>query len=72
MKISFSLLEILCPGLDAPANGTVDVPSRTVGSMATYSCDDGFRLVDGSTTRTCEENGQWTGLQPTCEGDHNE
>ena len=57
-----------CAELTDPANGNVDVTDGTnTGSVATYSCDDGYTL-SGSETRTCEEGGLWSGDAPVCEG----
>ena len=55
----------VCPVLAAPANGQVDATVRDFGSVATYSCNDGFAL-NGEATRTCGD-GEWTGEAPTCE-----
>ncbi len=40
-------------------NGT-----RPNGTVATYTCDGGFRL-DGNATRICD-TGNWTGTVPVC------
>ena len=40
-------------------NGT-----RPNGTVATYTCINGFRL-DGNATRTCD-TGNWTGTVPVC------
>ncbi len=63
--------------LTAPDNGrvTVNDPDLLVGTMATYSCDQGYVLA-GDTVRTCEERGDgtegtWNATQPTCEGENN-
>ena len=50
-----------------PENGLVTINGRTFGSIATYQCDEGFILV-GSETRTCQQDGEWSDSQPTCEG----
>lgn len=34
---------------------------------ATYSCMPGYRLL-GDDSRTCSENGKWTGTAPICVG----
>ena len=51
-------------GIGNPANGSVNIPSRDFGSVATYECDSGFTLV-GNMRRTCTLTG-WDGSQPTC------
>ena len=59
----------LCPELNDLENGYVIVtrlgPELLVGSTANYSCQDGYQL-QGSQTRTCGEDGQWSGQEPTC------
>ncbi len=35
------------------------------GGTATYTCSTGYTL-NGSTTRTCQTNGAWSGTAPTC------
>ena len=37
----------------------------TLGSVATYSCNDSFMLT-GTSTRTCQADGTWSGDNPTC------
>ena len=37
----------------------------TLGSIATYMCDDGYVLT-GNSTRTCQADGTWSGDSPTC------
>ena len=39
---------------------------RPVGTVAHHVCDDGYVLVGGD-IRTCEDNGQFGGVAPTCE-----
>ena len=54
-----------CERLPDISNGEVELSGRTVGSTATYSCNQGFVLV-GSSTRICQSNGQWSGSEPSC------
>jgi CUB/sushi domain-containing protein len=54
-----------CLGLAAPANGSVSAPTTTYGSVATYSCSIGYG-ASGSSTRTCQADGTWSGTAPTC------
>lgn len=56
-----------CGILIAPKNGDIDFSLGTsYGSVATYSCVPPFQL-DGSPTRVCLNNGQWSGVAPSCE-----
>ena len=60
---------IVCGRLRDPENG--DVAQRRpalVGSVAVYSCDDGFEL-SGNSRRVCQLNGRYSGVAPVCEGD---
>ncbi len=54
-----------CGSLDAPANGSIDLPSTGFSAVATYTCDEGH-LLAGDTTRTCQMSGMWDGAEPTC------
>lgn len=58
-------LAVNCGALPKPDNGSVDVPSTTFESQATYACDPNFGMV-GDATRTCQANGTWSGSAPTC------
>ena len=50
------------------ANGEVSYSFNTAyNSVATYSCNDSYRLV-GTNTRTCSASGDWSGSAPTCSG----
>ena len=54
-----------CSSLCSPDNGTVNVSSRTVGSIAMYSCNAGF-LISGDPQRNCQADGRWSGQAPIC------
>lgn len=55
-----------CGPLSNPDNGVVQVPTGTTfGSVATYSCADGF-TVQGTATRSCQASGLWNGSPATC------
>ncbi len=47
-------------------NGTVNASSIFIGDIATYSCDDGFRVSE-TTPRICQDNATWSESEPTCE-----
>lgn len=59
----------VCPDLDI-TNGMVSFSGDTTtpGSTATYTCNFGF-VLNGDTSRTCQDNLTWTGSDPTCEGE---
>ena len=44
----------------------MEFDSTEVGSIATYSCIEGF-ILNGDETRTCQSDEQWSGNDPTCE-----
>ena len=44
--------------------GTVTLSGLSVGSIATYTCNDGF-FVNGAETRMCLGPG-WSSSAPTC------
>ena len=56
-----------CPDLENPGDGTVDISGNRPGDTAEYSCNVGFTL-DGEDTRTCGQDGQWSGSELTCVG----
>ena len=42
-------------------SGTYDV-----GDSVIYVCNDGYKSESGSMTRTCQKDGTWDGVKPTC------
>ncbi|XP_071548908.1 P-selectin-like [Panulirus ornatus] len=54
-----------CPYPAVPINSRVSVSSRTPASVATYSCDPGYKLF-GSASVTCGIDGKWAGDLPIC------
>ena len=54
-----------CGALVNPSLGTVTAATTTYGSTATYGCQTGYG-PSGSSTRTCQGDGTWSGTQPTC------
>ena len=57
-----------CGTVQDPKNGWVNVSGVGEAATAEYYCRDGYRLVNGSKTRRCGEDSQWTGTAPTCQG----
>lgn len=54
-----------CEELPNPDNGAVAYDSRSVGSVARYTCNAGFS-IPGSASRSCQSNGEWSGREFTC------
>ena len=77
---NFPTVALSCEELSAPEHGEISVApgpnllSHGQGSVATYSCDQGYALV-GQITRTCEDTsggtvitGTWSNSPPSCQG----
>jgi len=43
----------------------ISCTGNDVGDTCTITCDDGFEL-SGSDTRTCQDDGTWSGTDATC------
>lgn len=56
-----------CPQLSAPIHGSLEPCSTLPGKTCHLSCDRGY-ILNGSTTRTCNSDGTWTGTQTQCNG----
>lgn len=56
-----------CPALQAPVDGRKFGTKYLVEHEVHFTCDPGFQLL-GSSTRTCQANGSWTGQEPHCAG----
>ena len=61
------LLLVPCSSLRAPDNGMIDCSSNNYlpGDTCTVTCDDNSLLM-GSDTRTCGNNGMWSGTDAMC------
>ena len=59
----FSAVNCGDPG--TPTNGQRTGSSTTYNSVVTFTCNTGYRL-EGSGSRTCQSNGQWSGSAPRC------
>lgn len=59
---------VACRELADPANGAVTIPNgMTFTNVATYQCNERHNL-EGEETRTCEADGEWSGVEPNCTG----
>jgi len=61
---------VSCSDLDQPDNGMIDCMLGDDGvasyeDTCRFSCSEGYH-VSGSTSRTCESNGTWSGGSTTC------
>ena len=61
------LVAIICPRLRDIDNGRVRMSGFTIGSTAIYICRTGFSLM-GNRGRECQEDGSWSGSEPSCRG----
>ena len=57
-----------CGNLSDPVNGTVTLTGTVEGSIANYTCNEGF-LPDGPMVRMCGSDGMWSAEAPECEGE---
>lgn len=57
----------MCPNLRSPVNGEVSLSGITLGSTATYTCNEGF-ILSGNRIRSCLTTAIWSGEDPTCIG----
>ena len=60
---------VVCPTLNDPNNGNVELSGNTFGQIAEYTCNTGFNLI-GDSMLICGADGQWIGDSPVCEGRH--
>ena len=61
----YNLFSVLCPGLEYPQSGSVDVIGpQPVGTTANYNCSNG--LISGNLQRECLSSGMWSGDPAVC------
>ena len=56
-----------CGAISAPLNGTKRGEQTTYPSKVVFTCDDGFNLR-GSNVRQCKSDGEWSGVETSCQG----
>lgn len=57
-----------CKPLSDIQNGHVLTTSNAIGSVATYSCKKGYRLI-GEHKRVCLSTAVWSSSEPSCKGE---
>lgn len=60
--------DIDCGALAEIANGVLHYTNGTthLGSEVVYDCQQNYRLEGASPSRTCGEDGKWSGVAPQC------
>ena len=61
-------LAVRCSTLHAPLNGKIVGDNFYYPHFVLYSCDYGYQILSGNSTRKCNEIGKWTGIAPLCKG----
>ena len=56
-----------CDDPVALSNGGKIHSGNLEGDTVTYFCNKRYRL-SGDASRTCQSNGEWSGIQPSCDG----
>ena len=56
-----------CGRVDAPRNGSLSGESTVFPNSLQFQCDVGF-ILQGSTIRTCQATGTWSGWKTSCLG----
>ena len=65
MYVSLTATVVTCSVPSSPSNGKRYYRGRNYGDRVTFSCNHGY-LLTGSSSRTCQSNGKWSGIQPSC------
>ena len=65
-NVIFFLMLGSCGTPRSLTNGQTSYTSTTVGSIVTYTCDPGYMMTAGNSSRTCQSDGLWSGNLPTC------
>ncbi|KAL9960528.1 hypothetical protein ACROYT_G034000 [Oculina patagonica] len=67
----FTCQIVTCPALPLPSNSvrhdcTANATKYPYDTVCRFSCVEGYK-VSGSSVRRCQENGQWNGVEFSCE-----
>ena len=68
--IMFYLTAQQCPVIYVDNNVIVngDTEEATYGNVVRFSCKSSTEVLSGSSEMYCDENGEWVGTTPKCEG----
>ena len=66
ISILLVLTALPCGTPSSLSNGQRHYTSTTVRSTVTYTCNTGYRMTAGNSSRTCLFGGRWSGSHPTC------
>lgn len=58
-------IPVECPHLSVPLNCNIIGSGNAYGTVLRFECKNGFQLT-GSIERRCQENGQWSGTDVSC------
>lgn len=71
VKLAGSYFAAMDCGVPDPLpNGTVFYNSTVFGSVATYSCVEGYELIAGDPLIQCQADGEWSNTVPRCEREY--
>ena len=59
-------IAVNCGTPSSLSNGQRRYSSTTFGYTVTYTCNSGYLRTAGSSSRTCQSDGRWSGSHPTC------
>ena len=70
MKLMYFIVVVTCSSLNAPTNGRIRCSlggNRVAnpGESCTFTCNTSYELT-GSGTRTCQNDGSWSGSDAMC------
>ncbi|XP_070175802.1 sushi domain-containing protein 2-like [Littorina saxatilis] len=57
---------VRCPYVQQIANGNRTLEGQAVGQKVSFACDEGYKVMNGSTTLVCLQSGKWNSTTPDC------
>jgi len=59
---------IQCSNPTQITHAAMSLTGNDIGNTVTYTCVSGYNQSSGDLTLACNDNGQWSGTFPVCEG----